>query len=435
MELELLMVIKLFILLLLSSPYPLVTSLQHNNFTDLQSLLAFKNHVVDPQHILSVSWTTNTSSCNWIGVSCSRRHQRVTAIELTSFSLSGTIPPQISNLTFLSRLDLSNNSFSGTIPESLCFLSRLSLFVLNRNHLSGSIPPNFFNMSSLKFIYFGRNNLLGPLLVKNDTFDVPPQIQELSMSVNQFAGEMPLDISRLIRITGPIPFELGQMISLNVPSLPENLLSGRIPESLGNLSNISSTLGELHMLSHIDFSSNDFHGQIPESLGGLININYINISCNSLSGAIPESLANLRHLNILDFSFNKLSGKIPGGRVFSNVSIPTLEGSLALCVISFVLLLTCLYFLMRFWKRRLVQPPTNDDIKWPNHRLISYHELVAATDNFSDANLLGTSSFGLVFKAQLNDGLLVAVKVLNLDVHGASRSFDAECHTLSAVRH
>ena len=58
-----------------------------------------------------------------------------------------------------------------------------------------------------------------------------------------------------------------------------------------------------------------------------------------------------------------------------------------------------------------------------------------ATNDFSEANILGVRSFGSVFKGILFEGTLVAVKVLNLHLEGAFKSFDAECKVLARVRH
>ena len=67
------------------------------------------------------------------------------------------------------------------------------------------------------------------------------------------------------------------------------------------------------------------------------------------------------------------------------------------------------------------------------HRLISYQELRHATNDFSEANTLGVGSFGSIFKGILAEGTLVVVKVLNLQLEGAFKSFDAECNVLARV--
>ncbi|KAK2986188.1 hypothetical protein RJ640_001950 [Escallonia rubra] len=50
-------------------------------------------------------------------------------------------------------------------------------------------------------------------------------------------------------------------------------------------------------------------------------------------------------------------------------------------------------------------------------------------------NLIGMGSFGSVYRGIIGDGKLIAVKVLNLQHRGASKSFMAECAALKIIRH
>lgn len=59
-------------------------------------------------------------------------------------------------------------------------------------------------------------------------------------------------------------------------------------------------------------------------------------------------------------------------------------------------------------------------------------------DGFSSRNMIGSGSFGTVFRALLpddDDNKVVAVKVLNMQRRGAMKSFVAECESLKETRH
>ncbi|XP_028124363.1 probable LRR receptor-like serine/threonine-protein kinase At3g47570 [Camellia sinensis] len=67
---------------------------------------------------------------------------------------------------------------------------------------------------------------------------------------------------------------------------------------------------------------------------------------------------------------------------------------------------------------------------------ISYENLIKATNGFSLTNLIGTESFGLVYKGILHrNEMAIPVKVLDQQNTGASKSFVAKCKTLRNIRH
>ncbi|KAI6680741.1 hypothetical protein NL676_034622 [Syzygium grande] len=78
----------------------------------------------------------------------------------------------------------------------------------------------------------------------------------------------------------------------------------------------------------------------------------------------------------------------------------------------------------------LVENPPRID-----HPMISFQELCSGTNNFSESNLLGAGSFNSIYKGTLANGTDIAVKVLNLHIEGALKSFDAKCEVFCKIRH
>ncbi len=152
---------------------------------------------------------------------------------------------------------------------------------------------------------------------------------------NGLSGSLPPQLGDLISLqvllldrnslSGDIPSELGNLSHLHSLSLSFNSLSGDIPSELGNLSNlwsldlfhnslsggIPSILGNLNNLRQLDLGGNSLSGDIPSELGNLSNLESLALSYNPLSGGIPSTLGNLNSLRWLDLSGNSLSGDIP----------------------------------------------------------------------------------------------------------------------------
>ena len=94
------LMILLFLIFLLCLQ-PTITATAPTNETDRFALLKIKESVPqDPYKILS-SWNDSMHFCNWLGVKCGRRHQRVTVLDLQGHKLRGTLSPYVGNLSFL----------------------------------------------------------------------------------------------------------------------------------------------------------------------------------------------------------------------------------------------------------------------------------------------------------------------------------------------
>ncbi|KAG5086584.1 hypothetical protein AAZX31_19G166800 [Glycine max] len=72
-----------------------------------------------------------------------------------------------------------------------------------------------------------------------------------------------------------------------------------------------------------------------------------------------------------------------------------------------------------------------------NFRLFTYRELNSATRGFHPSEKIGEGGFGTVYKGQLRDGTLVAVKVLSIELDSlrGEREFVAELNTLTNIKH
>ncbi|KAK2633256.1 hypothetical protein EUGRSUZ_L00223 [Eucalyptus grandis] len=265
-----------------------------------------KARIVDPSGFLSL-WNDSSHFCDWDGVTCGRKHRRVTVLNLSSKNLFRVVPPHIGNLSFPRGVHLENNSFHAKIPPHFGRLLRLQELFLNNNSFNGEIPSNLSYCSNLLILNLGYNMLKGNLQTELGSLS---KLQGLILQANGLMGNIPPSIRNLsslqrFKITlnnfgGTIPETPGQLRNLKVLYLGGNKFVGTIPISIFNIS----------ALAHLDVGDNQLEGGLPGDLGfTLPNIKSISMWHNHLTGPIPESISNASNLEIIQIDQNNFTRK------------------------------------------------------------------------------------------------------------------------------
>ncbi|AES63406.1 putative transferase, protein kinase RLK-Pelle-LRR-II family [Medicago truncatula] len=263
-------------------------------------------------------------------------------------------------------------------------------------------------------------------------------------------------------LSGTLVSQLGDLSNLQYLELYSNNITGKIPEELGNLTNLVS----------LDLYLNHLSGTIPTTLGKLLKLRFLRLNNNTLTGHIPMSLTNVSSLQVLDLSNNDLEGTVPVNGSFSlftpisyqnnrrliqpknapaplSPPAPTSSGGSNTGAIAggvaagAALLFAAPAIALAYWRKRKPQDhffdvPAEEDpeVHLGQLKRFSLRELLVATDNFSNKNILGRGGFGKVYKGRLADSTLVAVKRLKEErTQGGELQFQTEVEMISMAVH
>ncbi|CAI9097155.1 OLC1v1033513C5 [Oldenlandia corymbosa var. corymbosa] len=211
---------------------------------------------------------------------------QLSQLEILDFmwnELTGSIPKEIGNIKSLRLLVLNGNKLSGSLPSELGYLPNLNRFQIDQNEISGPIPLSFSNLKSIKHIHFNNNSLSGQL---------PRELSNLSTVIHLLFDNN--------NLSGYLPSEFSNLPALQILQLDNNNFSGsEIPASYGNMSN----------LVKLSLRNCSLKGPIPD-LSRIPTLNYIDLSLNQLSGTISSIILS-NNMTTIDLSDNKLSGTIP----------------------------------------------------------------------------------------------------------------------------
>ncbi|KAH0759629.1 hypothetical protein KY290_023122 [Solanum tuberosum] len=437
-----------------------ILNLRRNNLTS-DSFLSFLTSLTNCTRLTVVSLSFNPLNA-MLPVSVGNFSKSLLTFYADACNINGKIPNEVGNLSNLLNLDLSDNNLIGSIPTSIHNLRSLQRFNLSYNKLTGFIGDNLCKLQHLGEIYLGQNQLSGsiPNCLGNVT-----SLRLIYLTSNKLSSNIPTSLGNLKdlvvldlssnNMVGSLPLEIGNLKAAIYMDLSMNQFTNGIPREIGGLQN----------LVYLYLEHNKLQGSIPDSIGNMVSLEFLDISHNNISGTIPMSLEKLQYLKYFNVSDNKLYGEIPLGGPFKNLSSQFFSDNEALCGSSrfsvprcptsskhrsnrkqmfalFLMLGIALVFVpiafLFIWiryRRGKRAPQQADSLCIVTTERISYYELLQATDTLGESNLIGSGSFGSVYKGVLRSGTAIAVKVFNLQLEAAFKSFDTECEVLRSLRH
>ncbi|MCO5556304.1 hypothetical protein L7F22_009851 [Adiantum nelumboides] len=419
-------------------------------------------------------------------------------LNLNNNQLTGVIPRELGLLQRLTLLELGNNSLMGVVPQELGNCSQLLWLDLNTNYLSGSIPAAIGRRSTtplttsvlsghqLAFLRnaqspsackgFGMGFMVDYTGITAEAIYSSPftacQIRPTVYAEGVLYDNPEnhtlqyLDLS-FNRLSGIIPSAMGSWISLIILGLSTNELTGALP----------SSFSKLRALNVLDISHNQLEGSLAVLSGSSLLVG-LDVSNNQFSGEIPGQLSTYPPAS---FANNAELCGLPLGRCnappahaecsnrtncpkksrlgFLSVSTRVVLAVLmaTLCMFAFVIWIG---FVMKTRNKRkesallntLQQSSFHGSSSWNlsgqreplsinvatferQLRKLTFSQLIEATNGFSRESLVGTGGFGEVYKAELRDGMVVAIKKLLQFSYQGDREFMAEMETLGRIKH
>jgi hypothetical protein len=251
-------------------------------------------------------WTTSFTTQSVNSFDCATANTEIPVSEceaLVALYYSTDGDNRHNNTNWLDMTKPASSWYGVTVKNS-----NVTSLLLYNNQLSWPIPAALENLTKLNILHLSNNKLSGSIPWQLGQLT---DLQELVLYDNELSESIPHELSQLNnlkildlsynQLSGPIPVAFGNLINLERLWIDNNQVSGPIPTELGKLINLKS----------LNFSRNQLSGQIPSKLGNLTQLELAFLHYNQLSGPIPTELSKLIKLKNLRLNSNKLCGSIP----------------------------------------------------------------------------------------------------------------------------
>ena len=191
------------------------------------------------------------------------------------YNLSGMIPPSLYNWSSAIEFFVSGNILSGNFTPNMRFnFPQLRKFGIAGNQFTGVIPDTLSNISGLELLDLGNNYLTGQV---PDSLGVLKDMYWLNLEYNNLGRGMSGYLNFL--------YFLPNVSSLRLINLHANNFRGVLPISIVNRST---------QLQKLIIGGNKISGSIPKEIGNLISLTVFRAMRNNLTVSFPLQLASFR---------------------------------------------------------------------------------------------------------------------------------------------
>ncbi|OAE27169.1 hypothetical protein AXG93_4666s1410 [Marchantia polymorpha subsp. ruderalis] len=332
--------------------------------------------------------------------------------------------------------NLGYNKLSGELPFfSSKSLDNLEMLSLSSNMFSGTLDSLIGALGEqIQKLYLSNNKFVGPV---PGNIEVLENLEELDMSNNQLSSELAVNFSKLGNLKY-LDLRNNRFVELNLTTWYKNVAEGKSLDAPGI--RLSLVGNQIHSIISPSLHTLERIIAAPPSLSEQL------LSIQSprtfiLLGDNPWCLNDTEGVN-LKFIKKYMCRSDEHENFWAPPSNDGVQTGVIIAVgmVSgiFVLLMSCLVIFFTWKMRRssrelqqIQEVLAKDNVKPP---IFSYHELKTATHSFSSSNELGKGGFGTVFKAELADGSIVAVKRLTRTKQSTS-DFLKEMVNISGIKH
>ncbi|KAI5593130.1 hypothetical protein BDE02_04G197800 [Populus trichocarpa] len=390
--------------------------------------------------------------------------QTLEAIRFEGNSLTGPVPPNLNNLTTVKTLMMENTGLEGQIPPTLFDLPSLQTLILRNNQLNGTLDIARSSSSQLEAIDM-RNNLISfysetPEQRNNvDVILVGNPVCERTEATEHYCTVHQANSSFLLPCTsdqisspnskfsypytGVLFFRPPFLESRNATSylclvevsLMHSFKNSRLPvDSVYVNCPTNDSLGYLESnVSVFPSGQNHFNTTTISEIGSVLNLQTIEnpdiFGPSHFKGAAYPYFDGKPTVSNKLWSTGSIIGAAAGGASF------------------LLLLLLAGVYAYRLKKRRERASEQKNhfaylDLKKSDRvpqlkgaRCFFFDEITKSTNNFSEANHIGSGGYGMVYRGMLPTGQLIAIKRCRQGSVQGGLEFNAEIEVLSRVHH